>query len=410
LPTGQAITEGLFRYLFPSTAIKHPRDLSRLTLLWNQLPFEHLFEKCPDHSRLAIFFDALFGGRAPNPVHSAIVEAVCRGGVSAVVTTNYDHGLDGLLTSSCGRKDLYLKVHGSLGDPHDPIVYSLTQEAQLPKHKHDALAAMLVGADLITIGYSGLDFELCPEIGAISAKGRVYWNITRRQYDARNITHNARLLVENTHGAFVVGDMRRLLSVLIGRDVSATLNCPTTEITSLLASVFTDDERQLWAARLLNNLGLPSLLRDFVVCACAQPYSQPSLWLSRECAQAAYHTGFYLQSAILFSKAGSRIADVDAQVYLLLDAAEAFRTAGAFYRAGVSLARAQQLLSRLPDHSRLHYYGRICLRNALLLTDERRFFGLMSNRWILRLWRRRTVQLLHEAERVGHETGSWFMV
>ena len=138
-------------------------------------PFEQLFNAYPfDQDAREIFADT-FGRGRPNIFHTALADAVRKKRVAAVVTTNYDTCLEQSLkachlvfrqehlTEGAGsaRKACLFKIHGCASDPPS-IIYRLKDEGALPEWKRKHLSRLVQGRDVVLLGYSGRDFDICP--------------------------------------------------------------------------------------------------------------------------------------------------------------------------------------------------------------------------------------------------------
>ena len=172
---GQQVSQALAKIIL--NGIDDPDDL--LASLVQSTAFEHLMLRHPRPERwLRETIAATIAPAKPNPVHFAIAELL--GGVfSGVITTNYDACIERAARSrgnaihvvvsktdyclgESKRIDL-LKIHGCAERPSTMVV-TLMDEASLAPWKRTALSKMLSSGKLLVIGYSGLDFELCPEL------------------------------------------------------------------------------------------------------------------------------------------------------------------------------------------------------------------------------------------------------
>lgn len=198
LPVGEDFTKGMFNLLFPSHFLGNNdrnmvKELSEsLYDLLVKVPFEHLLERCPNHKKLTPIIKRCFAIDRFNHIHEAIAEALIDEKFQGIITTNYDLCLDKLLANNpiiprvvekndfqsvnVKTQRVYFKIHGSADDKEgETLVWALSHESYLPDWKRKLLSAMIAGRSLLIIGYSGRDFEICPEILKMHAKN-IFWN------------------------------------------------------------------------------------------------------------------------------------------------------------------------------------------------------------------------------------------
>ena len=183
LPSGRKVVDGIIDRLFGRHTDKVFKDLIAET------PFEQLLEHHPDPGRLADVFSDAFDTKAFNAVHEAIVREVARGRVEAIITTNYDRCLEGALEAANIAHTVIIgddpspvvgtplfKVHGSAERPRS-IVATLSKEFCLPDWKFDLVKDLTRDRRLVMLGFSGLDFDVCPAIFSSEMTPRLrIWN------------------------------------------------------------------------------------------------------------------------------------------------------------------------------------------------------------------------------------------
>src|SRR5215216_3728527 len=130
MPTGQEFTACLFDLLFDSSLHRSPEEQQIIEKLFNEMPFEHVMEVCPDSKNAADLVLELYGKDLPNPIHEALGAALRDGSVHSLITTNYDCCIEAVLANMAGlpiqrivterdisplavNGSLYFKVHGS---------------------------------------------------------------------------------------------------------------------------------------------------------------------------------------------------------------------------------------------------------------------------------------------------------
>jgi hypothetical protein len=355
LPSGQDFTRAIFSALFADTP---PLSFAERALLeevfgrkWSPhfsgMPFEHLMECCPSEAKANALVNRLYDSRRPNPLHRALARALKEGKVHSIITTNYDCCLDEALAgerfpfvkavtpeqardargSSTPR---YFKIHGSVeGGLEVSPMFTLRHEGLLDPHKRALLADLVEGRPLVMLGYSGLDFELCPEIERLAVADLV-WNNLRDYYPSVS----AERLIRVKDGTLLYGDMRALLGRWLGM-TDRPENVPSKEADVLTAvrDIFDDEETGMWRVRVLNSLGLPSFTLRALGTA---DTSRAPYFFSVERGRAEFHAGRYKRSRRHFQRALLR-ALAARQLHGAADAAletsDAYRTYGAPLRA-----------------------------------------------------------------------------
>jgi tetratricopeptide (TPR) repeat protein len=337
--------------------------------LWATLPFEHMLEKCPNRKKLTQIIKKNFMVENYNPIHEAIANGLVDGKFRGVITTNYDLCLDNILLpykdiqrvvadndfqpELSANKRYYFKIHGSADDSDGKTLrYALIHETYLEDWKRKLLSHMVNGQSLLIIGYSGMDFEICPEIRNISVKN-IYWNIM----DQDSMTQNAHRFLKTQEGYFLCGDMRRLLSLLIDNNVNAT-RCKgfSDGLVGSIKKEFSEKEIAIWGTRLLNSIGCASLAfrssQQAIVSYETDLTSSEVAVLKREKAQALFHMGKYLQAAKGFHKTAEAISlesDRPTRASLLLDSCNAYRCYGSYFKAKSCLNEAKKELQNIRE-------------------------------------------------------------
>ena len=187
LPTGQRLSAIIVDLLLSQLRGGYTEDFTRYVL---SIPFEYLCEYCPDQTKLRNVLISEFYPRVSNEVHKAIATLVRANVIKHIVTTNYDTCLEDILPNGtplrhvvteeeAGLLDdsdrILLKIHGSASPKYQAsMVFSLRQEGVLPDWKRAVLRSALNNHVLLVVGYSGLDFELCPEI-PLAGPASVMW-------------------------------------------------------------------------------------------------------------------------------------------------------------------------------------------------------------------------------------------
>jgi len=426
LPVGMDFTKGMFNLLFPSHFLGNNSHLiEHVKMLFEKVSFEHLLERCPDHQKLTPIIKRVFQIDRFNPVHMAIAEAFIKGTVQGVITTNYDLCLDKLLvTANITRvvtkedlelvdatKKVYFKIHGSADDNNgETLRWALSHESYLEPWKREILLNMIKDKSLLIIGYSGLDFEICPEILKMPVKN-VYWNIFREE----DMSPNARRFLKEKTGYFLFGDMRILLSSLVNHHVNAEK--PKRSSNDLLDSIkkeFTEYEIGIWKASLLNSMGCASLALKAGKEMLAKEMLATDLVvnLRRQKAQALFHSGKYHQSAKVFYKTAK---ELDSNFYsslrsaLLLDACDAYRCYGGFLRAIRCLKEARKEIQKIAEANKcIELEGRAALKEVLLWRHLYQLLRRIKIPFLANIIKRKATNLLQLASKNSLKVGNWF--
>lgn len=378
------------------------------------MPFEMLFENrgnCDDVKH--VFYD-YFRERQPNTLHRAIARWLHAGIIGAVITPNYDrciesayealYGPGGLraiyeekqVTKETGDQKICFHIHGSVqsADARQLCVVT-SDEKQMDPWKKDLLARITGERDLIVIGYSGKDFEICPVLYELSKSGRCGRIVYNNLYPA--VTYNMRLLLDakadvpaDRRNMLAVGDVLRFVNALFRSDIRASLGGDSLadELYGSLSAIVKKDRwaADLWVYRLLVYMGCVRQAQKM-----EPAMAPPSASLRRDYltvkAGRAYKAGRYQTSAALYRRVireGKAFQPASARLELVCDCLES-------YRAGYFLMRAALCYGRAFAIRRL---GRKDIQkegqNASLMLSYR-FMMLLKNIFILTGLKSRTV-------------------
>lgn len=371
LPSGASVTNAVWKSLILDSVTGEEELL--LQRLSRDFPFEHLFEICPNQTKAIKFLIGLYNCEKSNPIHEAFAKLIDSGLISHVVTTNYDHCFEAAISSypnvvynlvvdeneasvADTANSILFKVHGTAKPDSTSLIYTLKGEGLLPKGKRILLEKLLTDKVTVFIGYSGLDFDLCPLI-ATFRNIRVLWF----GREAEPHTENAKALLKQINGTYVQGDMRDVLTFWMGEPCDA--NISGNEITSSdIEKVFTAVEIASWRVFLLNALGFPRQALHFVEKDKQILDKQTRLSQS---ARSLFYEGKYKQAAkayqsyawnLLFLRQFKLASDV------WLDTSDSYRAGGYFLRAWASLF-AGKWISR--NYDKAKYY----LKKSLLVAN-----------------------------------------
>lgn len=415
LPTGRDFTYGLFDVLFgvPGVPQVLRRDLEDLKASFDALPFEMLLQRCPSQAKLQSALTDMFGVDAVNPMHSAVAALAASGAAHCIVTTNYDLALDTALRGgplrpvvcktllSGNDERVYFKIHGSADAP-GTLIYRLLLESRLEPWKREVLSGCVEGRPLLLIGYSGTDFEICPELSHMRPSV-ILWNfLNPASAECSPGFKQVRRHHDNTIPLF--GDMRAVLA-LLGCTVNANRGPNRRpDVARLMGSSFTDAELLLWRARVLNTMGYCRLAQQTL--EQSDPGSNPNIEVLYEYAQTLFQRGAYGDAAAAYRRVADVAAGTDLSSASRLSASDALRCYGNALASGSQVRRvARDVARRAPGDRRLH--GRLVRRSLWRLRGPHGLAKALHLRSVERCIRRRAAAVLASAAATTIETGDW---
>lgn len=353
LPSGQNFTQAMYSVLFENQ-FKLSRSEKCLLdkifgLKWNEefsgMPFEHLMECCPSEEKANRLINRIYTSRRANPVHEALAEGLKNSLIHSIITTNYDSCIDEALDKSginyakvvtadqaeitLQNSDLpcYFKIHGSTepGMEETPM-FSLKHEGLLNQAKRQLLNFLTEKRPLVIVGYSGLDFELCPEIER-SDITEIVWN----ELYAEPPSASAERLLEKKGGHLIYGDVHIFIKNWLGTDYLPEKNEDMSGVVKdAVENIFSYEEITLWRVKVLNSLGLPSFV--FKAISRAEISAENSYFASVHSGRSHFHAGRYKAARQNFNKAiwqAIRQRDLMNTADTALEMSDAYRSFGA---------------------------------------------------------------------------------
>ena len=432
LPSGKAFSNGIFRGLFleGSGEVEDPLG-DELEKVFNNIPFENVMEQCPEPAELTRWLKQIYTTSRYNSIHKILAQALIEGAVSSIITTNYDCCLDQAITESVRsvravttspkrivHKDdvdsfdhldgCYFKIHGSADDTSgESLVFRLGHEGALRQWKQALLHRLLRKRTLLVIGYSGLDFEICPEM-PLAKPHQIIWNFRSLE----DISPSARAVMEQVPGYIVIGDMRTLLSRTFTA-VDASIGTASINVESLLKRKFSPHTRQLWRVKLLNCLsyGKAALKEIETLLTTTNSSSLEKIWGLEEQARAFHYLGAYKSAALAYESAIS-LARLEGLspikvCLLLLDTSDNWRCFGARRKSLRRIDEARSIVEahRLDDPELL---ASLALKELLILRRKYQFATLLKVKPIKQRMQRRAELLIKSAAQPFLASGSWF--
>lgn len=428
LPSGIAVGQSLFRVLFervPELA-NHSAILEQL---FKQLPFENIMEACPENALLRKLLKQIYNTTRYNPVHQLLAQLITTKTIDALITTNYDCCLEEAILDTARnttnsqvarvvtepdalsllpRQHVYFKIHGTGDDvAGESLVFQLGQEGALPPWKRSLLHRITDASTLLIIGYSGLDFDICPELRQLNVK-QIVWNY---RSDAE-ITHNGRDVIHAQAGQIVIGDMRELLSRIF-RPVAADLGASILDVDQLFRTTFSGDTLDLWRVRILNVLSYGTASSQIInkLVNANSSSAAHRVDLMREHARSLHYSGKYKSSARIYEDAAivAQVNNLAAEdvFSFFLEVSDSLRCYGAFFRASRVLAKAEAFASKM-NITRPDLIASLKLKQILLLRRNYQLAGLIRSRYLEQHIKQKAEPLFEAASEALLLSGQWF--
>lgn len=375
IPSGRHVSDQLLTFLFGSSLMAEwQREGLSEWLQW--IPFETINQFAPSSVPLRSFYSKMLDVSHPNALHQLIAAIANGGAVKALITTNYDRGIEMAAGGhSCVEPVTdpeaaispvavpLFKIHGCTSAP-ETLVYKLDQEAILDAKKEVLLQKLLRGRTLHVLGYSGVDFELCPAIARSEAKAVIWYH-----RDGESETPGFQMVAASIPTIREVVDLRkgtpwaeapRLLS----------LNATQNSIQDGLSALITDEDRIIWSVRLATSIGFAAFAIDVIDKGTSCGSTRLREELREQQGFALFQAGRYETAAKTFIQV-ARVSRRNGQrkdcLHTLLDASDALRSGGFYFRA-LKVWLWVWILSHLCGFSHdVALASRLVLKLALLL-------------------------------------------
>jgi len=345
LPAGQSVTSAVLQVLsnLPGASDQDEADQRQLDKLLAMIPFEALMERCPSPQKVrGIIFTLYGGGREPNGIHHSIAQLALNKRINSIITTNYDLALDEALrcagaglplvvrdTDAPVGERAYFKIHGTASPNHeDTLVYSLRLEAAMPPWKRNLLEKLIHGRVFLVVGYSGFDFEVCPQIPKAKPHS-VIWNFFEEK-DMQTSPGYKRLVADGVAVIPLIGNVWTLLELLRCNETETGRHRSTANVEHMLRSSFSKEELILWRINLLNSMGNGRLSLRTLKATDNGPASYDRL---RAYAESEHHRGQYRNAEKFYLRASKIAPDDLSRRMCLLDASDEARCFGHWRRA-----------------------------------------------------------------------------
>jgi hypothetical protein len=237
LPSGTMVCDELWNMIFGRKFAEWlKRDFRRV-------PFEAVMQCYPHRTDLRSIVSRMFWRDLGNPIHAHLSDSLEKGFIHAVITTNYDLGFEsclarfpgttvvddeetlerhrGLRNASDSIPKTCFKIHGTVSK-EETLVYDLEKEGRLQKWKESFLAELVKDRVIIAIGYSGRDFDICPELSESTHQAHVVW----LQPKWRDVSPNAKRVLTRRSATLVEGDLIPFLEKILDTRIESCQRIP----------------------------------------------------------------------------------------------------------------------------------------------------------------------------------------
>ena len=323
IPTGQHIRRTIYKCLGFEEILDgdHKDLLPYLSEILERFPFELLMDRCPIKSRVKeILFDFFRTFHNPNPVHKQLASMFIEGKVEAIITPNYDTCLEEAIyqldpsyefvkvslqehMKTHFSKNVIFKIHGSVDDSDlDSIIFMMRQEGRLDDWKRILFRNLISGKNILVIGYSGFDFDICPEI-PLAKPNKIYWNFLSKE----DISLNAIDVSQKIGTRFLIGDMRELINKL-GYPVNAEFGKSYAKhlknLETALFNEIPDMYKKLWRLKIFNSISFNEIvIQESKELIDSAPTNSFLVEVLSEKATALSNGGWYQQAALVYEEA-----------------------------------------------------------------------------------------------------------
>lgn len=430
MPNGQGITNALADVIADTTVSPRSIVIERI----RNSAFEHIMERYPKREVLRQIVTKAFYPTLPNPVHEAYARLLEEGIVQHIITTNYDVGLEVACSAICSQqrmpqiviaeddlsaidviRPVLFKIHGCASPGNiDSVVLTLGGEGEMPQWKRGLLEQLINDKHLLVCGYSGLDFEISPELMRLAPSATAWNSFQDPRTDENALTSNARRVLEATQGTTLIGDMNQMLKALTQQDWDAKFSKVSPDFVSQLVAALDSWELDKWRVWVLNGL---SCALDGVQVA-RRMYENRGSSKERELdsllalAEPLFHSGQYKQAGKTYRKAAQLASggkDWDRIVKAEIGVVESDRVAGYWLRARRRIRKLERTLPRqAPPEEREKVINEIKLKRILLRRYPFRLFKILRLRPLYERIRNKAKEELKQSTAFFAREGSWF--
>lgn len=400
----------------------------------SEMSLEGILEICDYKKKASSFMKRLFAGAEPNTNHSLIANLLEKRKISSLITTNYDECIEiayqrlfnralrpikqGAELTTSNAPHLF-KLHGSISDPRKKIINTLSQESKgLPFWKVECLSSLLSDRDVLFVGYSGYDFDICPLLLKMPIRN-IYW-CTKGSHNS-SVSYEASAVIMKFGAKTLNIDLRDLFqsiarTVVLPYSPPPALEHSAATTRDIFNAFFNEEERHLWFIIMLNVIGLGKDARA----QCEHILNNGSLKrrnlsrAKREYGVSMFHLGRYKSAGELYGEA-VKIAkryrnDPSFVASTILDEAEAERCYGNLSRYVALLCEAHSFINEdiHMTNVRTQYSGLLSLRIAQLFETLITNFDICQDQWIRKILASCVLPALSEAEKLFDADDNFF--
>lgn len=323
IPNGQKITEELAEIIASSTV--SPRQT--VVDLIKRSAFEHIMERYPRYDSLRRVVPKYFYPTTPNPLHEAFARLLDKGIIEHIITPNYDVGLEQACSSICRStrvpevvvseadattvtlsRPVIFKIHGcATPGREESLVMKLSEEGILPDWKRNLLTLLVNSKDLFVCGYSGLDFEICPELIHLSPRSIIWNSYQDPRLEGDALTPNAKrvLAAKDKAATILIGDMKEILEKLDKVPCKASYAKSSPSFVPELIAMLNEWEISKWRAWVLNGLSCAldgiEIAKNMLHLSGASTERRVDSLLAL--AEPLFHSGLYFQAGAAYREA-----------------------------------------------------------------------------------------------------------
>lgn len=382
------------------------------------IPFENLNDSCP--TKLSSFYCDILSAHNYNYFHNKLAYYLSAGILKYVITTNYDNAIRLALDDMGVNINIFwdessfknsgsglFKIHGCVTD-QDSLVYELSQETKLQPDKQKILTRLIYGQRLIVLGYSGIDFEVCPGIAEAKPK-EILW--IKKPGD--KLSSPGQIYLKNNHVKVseIEWDLGQGLPWNRQNLVPGVSALTEEKILNKLSAYIDKKSVQIWAIDLASRIGYVNLGKYFIdkygaaICGTRQELNYRLLFHAGK-----YHTA--ARALQKFAKQCLRKGDKSRAAEHYLESSDAWRCYFGICKCLLTLRRGRKIVESFTN-SNQQLSGLFHLKAALAITSifdicyknskVAKLFRNISNR--LSAW---AVKHLYEAHTCFGKSGDMF--
>ncbi len=387
LPNGMKITQELATTI---ASFRMPPKSGTVDFI-KRSAFEHIMERYPKPQILQSIVSRAFYPTEPNPLHLAFAQLMNEGIIEHIITTNYDEGLERACSVVCRparmpqvivnesevyqtppAKSMIFKIHGCARPGNEQsLVVTLREEGEMPAWKRNLLGRLINGKALLVCGYSGLDFEVCPELVHLRPTSVTWNSFDDPSTKPEALTPNAKRVLSALNGDVLVGDMKVMLGEM-GQNCQASFSTVNPSFVQSLVNELDPWEMDKWRVWVLNGVSCASEAITVASHMCVNSICSDDRRLDSllALAEAQFHSGLYKQAGKIYREAASlarELPDWDKRLKAELGIVEADRVAGYWLRALRTITWLSKTLpQQAPPEAREKVKSAIALKRVLL--------------------------------------------